>query len=301
MTLQEMKKRKAELGLTNEELSKRSGVPLGTVQKVFAGATKSPRYDTLMALEKILSPDALTLREPGGAYSAAAKNTDDTPYTNKAAYNNDTAASKDPDIFPALRGISKKKQGEYTLEDYYALPDEQHAELIDGVLYDMATPRNDHQLIAGQLYAMLLSYITARGGKCIPFVAPCDVNLDRDDRTMVQPDVMVICHRDKILTRTISGAPDLVIEVLSPSTRKKDMVVKLKKYCFADVREYWIVDPFKEKVIVYRFDSDDFIRLYSFNDQIPVGIFEENEVPCVIDFPVIRDYIAFLKDARDPE
>lgn len=313
MTLKEMKLRKTELGLTNEEISKRSGVPLGTVQKVFAGITKAPRYDTLMALEKVLSPNTFTVREASteyiagsaapsaGSAAASAVSSARTPAgsagTSSRAHTrvNGAAAAR---IYGPGTGNVWDRQGEYTLEDYYALPDEKRVELIDGVFYDMSSPRNDHQLISGQLHAMLLSYITSKGGSCIPFIAPCDVNLDRDEWTMVQPDVMVICDRENILTRTISGAPDLAIEVLSPSTRKKDMILKLHKYSEAGVREYWIVDPQTERIVVYCFDADDFARFYSFDDKIPVGIFDGD---CVIDFKIIKDYIAFLKYARDPE
>ena len=85
--------------------------------------------------------------------------------------------------------------------------------------------------------------------------APMDVQLDCDDKTMVQPDVMVVCDRDKITRKCIYGAPDLAVEILSDSTKKKDMYVKLGKYMEAGVREYWLVDPKGKKVIVYDFVS----------------------------------------------
>ena len=105
-------------------------------------------------------------------------------------------------------------------------------------------------------------------------IAPLDVQLDRDDRTMVQPDVLVVCDRSKVVRRCVYGAPDFVVEILSPSTWEKDMYVKLGKYESAGVREYWIVDPKKKRVLVYDFEHTDFPALYTFTDQIPVGIFD---------------------------
>ena len=112
MNIQEMKEKKKEKGYTNEQIAELSGVPLGTVQKIFGGTTTSPRYDTLKALEKIFLPI-----ERERYYASVVKDA-------SAAY-------------------TVKRQGEYTVEDYYALPDEQRAELIDGVLYDMA-PRSSY-------------------------------------------------------------------------------------------------------------------------------------------------------------
>jgi Uma2 family endonuclease len=122
-------------------------------------------------------------------------------------------------------------------------------------------------------------------------VAPADVQLDMDDKTMVQPDIFVVCDRSKLKNGRLYGAPDFVVEVLSPSTRKKDMFTKLAKYANADVREYWIVDPDKKRVLVYDFESDDFVKVYTFEDKVPVGIFNRQ---CEVNFAEIYDYIHFL-------
>lgn len=252
MTIEEMKKRKKELGYTNEQISELSGVPLGTVQKIFAGVTQSPRYDTLQALHRILDTPTMVMEA-------------------KASYG--------------------KKSGEYTTEDYYALPPERRTELISGVFYDMASPTSVHQMIATEIWQSLKNYIRSRNGDCIPFVAPIDVCLNCDEKTMVQPDVMVVCDREKIMNQCIFGAPDLVVEILSNSTWKKDMYLKLERYAAAGVREYWIVDPEKEKVIVYDLSGEGFPMIYGFDSCIPVGIFSGN---CKIDFQEIRDYIRFI-------
>ena len=115
-------------------------------------------------------------------------------------------------------------------------------ELIDGVLYDMAAPTGIHQVVGGEIHAMLREYIRSKKGRCLPMYSPIDVQLDCDNKTIVQPDVLVLCDTSRLSGNTIWGAPDFVVEVLSKSTRKKDMFVKLNKYMNAGVREYWMVD-----------------------------------------------------------
>lgn len=255
MTIEEMKKRKKELGYTYDQIAELSGVPLGTVQKIFSGVTESPRYDTLRALEQIFKVEESVRIEDA-----------------KAVYH-------------------LKQQGDYTLEDYYAVPDERRVELIDGVIYDMAAPTSIHQLLCTQLWRKLWEFIEERHGECVPMVSPLDVQLDGDDRTMVQPDILVVCDRTKLSKRGIIGAPDFVVEILSESTKKKDLFVKLSKYLSAGVREYWIIDPDKRKIVVYDFEHDEFPVIYGFDAKIPVAIFNGE---CEIDFSEIYRYIEFL-------
>lgn len=184
----------------------------------------------------------------------------------------------------ALGAYQVKKQGEYTLEDYYALPADQRYELIDGVLYDMAAPAVTHQEIA----VALRKYIKDKGEKCKVFMSPVDVQLDKDDKTMVQPDAFLVCDQSKNTGRCIYGAPDMVIEVASPSTRKKDFGKKLEKYVNAGVREYWIVDVKNRKVIVYDL-GEDFgenmdLAIYGMDGKVAVGIYDGE---CKIDFEEI--------------
>ena len=186
---------------------------------------------------------------------------------------------------------SEKKPGEYTLEDYYALPDEQRVELIDGAFYDMASPSSIHQLISGKIFKCFDDYIEQNRGDCIALYAPLDVQLDCDDKTMVQPDVMIVCDREKLKEHAVYGAPDLVIEVLSKSTRKKDCCKKLEKYVEAGVREYWMVDPDKKKVVVYTMDEEEWVTIYGFDDIVPVGIFNGK---CKVDFAQIEKSVRFL-------
>lgn len=152
----------------------------------------------------------------------------------------------------ALRyGEEPKRQGQYRLEDYYAMPDDRRVELIDGGIYDMAAPTVLHQLISGQFYQQISDYINRKKGSCIVMYSPIDVRLDCDDRTMIQPDLMIVCDRDKIESWGIMGAPDFVLEVISVSTSRKDYTKKLQKYADAGVKEYWIMDPIRKILVTY--------------------------------------------------
>lgn len=162
-----------------------------------------------------------------------------------------------------------------TAEDYWNLPDGQRAELIDGVLYDMAPPSWAHQLIAAGLTTDLTMHVRAHGGPCRVVAAPVAVNLNADDSTWVEPDVLVVCDPAKLSNRACEGAPDLVVEVVSSSSIRMDYFTKAARYEQAGVREYWIVDPLTEQVVVYPFVFEGpRVRTFTFADAIPVGIFE---------------------------
>ncbi len=186
---------------------------------------------------------------------------------------------------------ASKHQGEYTLEDYLALPDDQRVELIDGVFYDMAAPTLIHQAIGDRLQTRFNNYIRKKKGSCMAFTSPVDVQLDCDDKTIVQPDVLIICDLSKLRRERVYGAPELVVEVLSPSTSRKDRLLKLTKYKKAGVREYWIIDPDRKRVFVYEFEKGDGCRIYSFEDSVPVGIYDGD---CAVNFSQIYEEIRFL-------
>lgn len=160
----------------------------------------------------------------------------------------------------------------YTAEQYYALTGEtnQPMELHNGEIVYLAAPSIRHQRITGGLYSRLRGFISAKGGGCEPFISPTDVRFD--DYTVVQPDVFVVCDKNKIDEKRINGAPDLVIEVTSEN-RANDLVDKLGIYFAAGVREYWIVDLKFERVLVYSFESGDYPIIYSFAEEVPVGIY----------------------------
>ena len=160
-----------------------------------------------------------------------------------------------------------------TIEDVYDLPEGERAELIDGVLYMMSTPTRKHQRIIAETSYVFGKHIKEHGGNCEVDFAPFGVYLFDDDSTYVEPDIIVVCDEEKLDNKGCHGAPDLVVEVLSQSTRSRDCLLKLRKYEAAGVREYWIVDPDREEVDVYRFEKECVDR-YSFHDQVPTDILE---------------------------
>ncbi len=162
----------------------------------------------------------------------------------------------------------------YTTADIYELPDGQRAELIDGQIYFMAPPSRRHQKIAGKLFAAISHYIDSKGGICEPYIAPFAVFLNEDDKNYVEPDIAVICDPEKLTDRGCTGAPDWIIEIVSPSSRRMDYLTKLLKYSSSGVREYWIVDPDKKQIMVYDFVNND-MRQYTFADSVKVGIYED--------------------------
>lgn len=257
MTIEEMKQRKKEMGYSYAKIADLSGIPLGTVQKIFSGETANPRYDTLQALERLFASSYM-VRETA-SYSA-------------------------------------KKKDMYTIKDYYALPDERRVELIDGSFYDMAAPTTIHQRIAGELHRQISNFILDKGGNCLPFVSPIDVQLDCDEKTMLQPDVVILCDTDKLRKWGIYGAPDFVLEVISPSTRKKDYALKAYKYIEAGVREYWIVDPYDKRLMIYNEAEEITPIIRGLGENVPVGIYHGE---LTLSFTHIAQWIAEFEELSE--
>lgn len=252
MTIEEMKRIKQERGYSLAQLSEYSGVPLGTLQKIFSGETEHPRYATLQALERVLSGAKVGYR-----YDIDKR---------------DVQKVQEAMIYEPFDG---KRQGEYTLEDYYALPDERRVELIDGVIYDMSAPTFVHQHILGEAYTTIRKYIDAKGGACLPMMAPVDVRLDCDNRTMVQPDVLILCDKSKICKWGIMGAPDFCLEIVSESTSRKDYIKKLQKYTEAGVKEYWIIDPLRKMLITYNWKDNYLPHMCSLQGKVGLALYDE--------------------------
>ena len=284
MTIKEMEERRIKLGLSWERLAELSGLSeemvrsilenaenrntemdhegKGSDEKTYAGENraesdtrKSFSYAHLLSLERVLTDGLDIVREK-----------------------------------PVVYGTGKC-QGKFTLEDYCQLPEDQRVELIDGVFYDMSAPTHIHQILGGKIFRRFSEYIERNRGECVAAYAPLDVQLDCDERTMVQPDVMIVCDREKFQRGIVYGAPDLVVEILSNSSRKKNSYIKLEKYAGAGVREYWLVDPEKKKVIVYDLEQEEYPAIYGFEDTVPVRIFHGK---CSVDFREIMEDMKFL-------
>ena len=181
-----------------------------------------------------------------------------------------------------------EKQTFFTEEDYYNLPDDVSAELINGKLYYMASPTQLHQEISMELSRRIANYLANIGGPCKVLPAPFDVKLHKNKDDIVQPDISIICDRNKLDGKRCNGAPDWIIEIVSPSSATHDYVTKMMLYENAGVKEYWIVNPQEKTIVIYNFQSkSDIISEYSFEDKIKVGIYED----LAIDFAEISKII----------
>lgn len=174
------------------------------------------------------------------------------------------------DTFMTIEGGKK-----YTVADIEALPEGERAELIDGEIFVMESPSATHQELLGELYMQIKLHIGQNKGKCRVFLAPFAVYVKDDIHNYMEPDISVICNKNILDDRGCHGAPDWVIEIVSPSTRRMDYVRKLALYSEAGVREYWIVDPMRRNVTVYDFEQDGTPKIYSFTDRVKVGIYED--------------------------
>ena len=144
-----------------------------------------------------------------------------------------------------MNSVPKSSAQTFSVADYLGWPDDERWELIDGVPYNMSpAPSIKHQNVVITIAAKLKAAL--KGKPCKPFIAPVDVILSEHD--VVQPDLLVVCNPEKIGEKAIHGAPDLVVEVLSPSTALKDMREKKALYERAGVREYVVVDPLENYV-----------------------------------------------------
>ena len=166
------------------------------------------------------------------------------------------------------------KEISYTIEDIYNLPAGERAELIDGQIYYMAPPSYKHQKIIGILYSTIYNYIKSKKGSCEVLPAPFAVFLNKNEKNYVEPDISVICDKTKLNEKGCNGAPDWIIEIVSTSSKTMDYHTKLFKYRNTGVREYWIVDPMKNRIMVHNFETNN-MEEYSFSDLIKVGIYED--------------------------
>jgi len=168
----------------------------------------------------------------------------------------------------------------YTYSDYASWDDGNRYELIDGITHMMSAPSAEHQRISGKLFRKISDFLD--GKKCEVFYAPFDVCLNGkgdDDYTVVQPDLLVVCDELKIDDKRCDGAPDMVIEIISPSTSRLDRLTKLNKYLEAGVREYWIVDPEDKGVTVHILENAKYV-ISAYEDEaiISVNVLEGCEV-----------------------
>lgn len=176
-------------------------------------------------------------------------------------------------------GFALEQDKHYTYRDYLTWPDDFRCELIDGKVYMMTpAPLLMHQEVVGEIFVQVANVL--RGKPCRVFIAPVDVRLpahaeaDEDGDVVVQPDVFVVCDASKLDRRGVRGAPDWVVEVLSPSTAGKDQIEKRRLYERHGVPEYWLVHPADRLLTVYRLHDGEYGKpdIYPLEDQTPVGV-----------------------------
>ncbi|MBS6601197.1 MAG: Uma2 family endonuclease [Clostridium sp.] len=176
----------------------------------------------------------------------------------------------------------------YTYKDYLTFPDDERVEIIEGELYNMASPSVVHQSLSMEISYSLKHYIKSNNGDCKVLTAPFDVVFTNDDEeveessNVVIPDISVICDKNKLSDgKKCVGSPDMIVEIVSPSNSGHDYVTKLNLYQKYKVKEYWIVSPKSKKILVYILNDKGFYdepMFYTFNDKVKVNIYDDLEI-----------------------
>ncbi|MGM0598983.1 MAG: Uma2 family endonuclease [Candidatus Rifleibacteriota bacterium] len=195
--------------------------------------------------------------------------------------------------------LNTKKSKNFTYFDYCNWPDNRRIELIEGCVHDMTpAPGRLHASISRELFLIFAEFFKEKD--CESFTAPFDVRLPENDesdnqiQTVVQPDILIVCDEEKLDEKGCRGAPDLIIEILSPSTASKDCIVKRRLYEKHRVKEYWTVDPVNRITTVYLLDKDGYFgksQIYSDEDTIEVGICKDLKVEMSLVFPNIKKIV----------
>jgi Uma2 family endonuclease len=184
--------------------------------------------------------------------------------------------------------MDAKELGYYTIDYIDNLPEGERAELINGQIYNMATPSRGHQAISVAVTNQIYNHIKAKKGLCEVYHAPFAVFLHNDDCTYLEPDISVICDPSKLDDKGCHGAPDLIVEIVSPSSVGHDYLLKYVLYEKAGVREYWVVNPQSKEIFVCTFGGKESVQTrYDFSAPIKVGIFDDLE----IDFSGLEAYL----------
>ena len=253
MDIQDLNKMKKESGLTNNEIAELSGVPVSTVNKIFSGATKNPRYATLLAIEQVLATG------------------ERLPFTYDCL-------REEPNMVRESAAPYRYSARNYSGDDIEKLSEAIRAELILGNLYMMAAPSRMHQFLVTELLFRIKGLIREHKGNCRVYTAPFDVRLFGDDSVIVQPDITLVCNEKFLTDQGCCGAPDWVIEIVSAGNFDHDYITKMMQYQKAGVREYWIVNPFERNISVYNFEDRQYTGQYTYSDKVPSTVLEGLEV-----------------------
>ncbi len=298
MDIKELKERKKALKLTTAELAYLAELPVSTVSKIMTGETKKPSYLTIEKIDKVLSHEEMLSRVRAYA-DAILKYIQEHPdesvdqiqfeknYRKEHGLDNAPLPYAQSDARTAGEmgktdgSLALSHMGNVTVQMLDEIGEDRRIELIDGHLIINEYPKMRHQMVVQNLGRIIDDFIRSNNGDCKVFSVGVNVYLDEDDYTLVVPDIVVLCDDSRLNENGIVGPPDCVIEVTSPSTRIRDYGKKMHKYMDAGVREYWIIDLEKEKVTTYIEGEPMMVYIYSFEDEIPVYIYDGKLKVCV--------------------
>ena len=290
MDIDKLKRRKKALKLTTAEIAYRAQLPVSTVSKVFTGETKTPSYITIEAIIEVLAGEEayhriVTYYQAFYAYikENPKENISESEFEKK--YRKDNNLTDMPIRYAVKKGTEEEYADDYIignlalrhdalirLDEYLAMNTGDRDELIRGrIVYNQA-PGRAHQDMVGNLGYIIKEYIKKNKGDCKAYDG--GINVELDEFNCVIPDIAVVCEKSRLTENGITGGPDWVIEVTSPSTRRRDYKEKAFLYMANDTREYWIVDQERKTVAVYLTGEPIITHVYSFEDVIPVGIYE---------------------------
>ena len=295
MNVSDLKKRKKALKLTTKELAYMAELPVSTVSKIMTGETKNPSYLTVDILDKTL------LREEAERRTRAYLNAMETYIAEhpdeefepedfekqyRADHNLDDApipyaVPKDSDYPQSGNLAYDRDNGLMNIDEYCKLGESRNYELLDGHLIVNENPKVRHNRVVQKVWLSIYRYIEEHGGPCEAFMPSINTRFAGDDMTCLGPDIVVVCDPDNVDDFGTIDAPDWIIEVTSKSTRGRDYNEKRRKYMECGVREYWIIDIQKDKVVVYLKEEPEVAHAYSFDDRIPVSIYNGEHVICV--------------------
>ena len=294
MDIKDLKERKKALKLTTAQLAYLADLPVGTVSKIMTGETKNPSYATIEKIDRILLHEEMLQRlehYKNSLLNYIREHPEETvdQLVFERNYKKEHELNDTPIPF-SIKGANSsvnfgnlaiRRTDRITLTIYKEIGEDRQLELIDGHIIVNEAPGVSHQLMVQGLAGIIEEYIKKNNGKCRVFSAGVNVMPDEEMNTSVIPDLVVLCNDDILKEDGIIGAPDWIIEVASKSTRQRDYNTKMHKYMCAGVREYWVVDPLKEKVSVFIQGEPMMVYVYVFSDEIPVSVYNNELKICV--------------------
>lgn len=281
MTVAEMREKRKELGYSIPQMSSYTGIPCGTLVKIFCGETLNPRRATLNAIEQVLSADPKVYCGKARQYEtrrgSALQNLEAMGYvpdmSSASCEDGNQRLLKEPKAVYHTTADSHDEN--HTIEEYHRLPEGTRVELIDGKYFTLESPVYRHQQILQNAFLSLSLQFQKEGGACKVCISPLDVHLkEHAEDTVVQPDLFILCDDTKIhADGFVWGPPDFILEVLSPGTRKKDLNYKCWKYFDAGVREFWAIDPDMALLIKYTLEDDYLPHMMPLDHTEPLWIY----------------------------